>query len=367
MNIGNVIKSLRRERGITQEELAEYLHISASAISQWETGKAAPDIAQLPILANIFQVTTDELLSVNVSRNEERIKEVCENAEKLFSDGYNDEAISALRCALLEFPNSMRIMEYLAYFLYCCSRICTADEPNGLRAEALALAEKVMDECDDIDIKVWAARIAVDIYMETGREDDAEDAAKIVPENFSREDLLAYVYKGEKLAQLYKNHIMEQMTCALFEAGQLKKLRLADGRELYTDAEKMQISEKIIEGYKLLFEDGDYHFYAQFLSMEYSAVASLFAKNGDNSKALEALREALRYAVLFDTYEKNAEKTSLLVRGLKACGVSKSSPDDTWWAVRRLSEEMAEGEFDSVRGESEFAVLEAEIADCLRK
>ena len=54
----------------------------------------------------------------------------------------------------------------------------------------------------------------------------------------------------------------------------------------------MQISEKIIEGYKLLFEDGDYHFDAQFLSMEYSAVASLFAKNGDNSKALEALREA---------------------------------------------------------------------------
>lgn len=99
-----------------------------------------------------------------------------------------------------------------------------------------------------------------------------------------------------------------------------------------------------------------------------TALSHLFLqRTGIIPKPLEALREALRYAVLFDTYEKNAEKTSLLVRGLKACGVSKSSPDDTWWAVRRLSEEMAEGEFDSVRGESEFAVLEAEISDYLRK
>ena len=38
MNIGAKIKSLRREKKVTQEELAEYLHISSQAVSKWETG-----------------------------------------------------------------------------------------------------------------------------------------------------------------------------------------------------------------------------------------------------------------------------------------------------------------------------------------
>ncbi|MCL2390775.1 MAG: helix-turn-helix domain-containing protein, partial [Endomicrobia bacterium] len=76
MNIGSQIKKLRRERNITQEQLAEYLNISVPAISQWECGKTAPDISQLPMLANIFKVSADIILGIDVDKTEEKINEI---------------------------------------------------------------------------------------------------------------------------------------------------------------------------------------------------------------------------------------------------------------------------------------------------
>ena len=49
MSIGATIKKLRRDKNITQEQLAEMLGISTNAVSQWECDKTAPDISHLPI------------------------------------------------------------------------------------------------------------------------------------------------------------------------------------------------------------------------------------------------------------------------------------------------------------------------------
>lgn len=65
MNIGNVILSLRKRKGITQEELAAELGVTAAAVSKWENGYTLPDILMLVALADYFEVTTDELLGRN--------------------------------------------------------------------------------------------------------------------------------------------------------------------------------------------------------------------------------------------------------------------------------------------------------------
>ena len=57
--IGQVIRRLRKERNLTQEELAEQLNISAPAISKWENDTTMPDISQIVPLASIFEVSTD--------------------------------------------------------------------------------------------------------------------------------------------------------------------------------------------------------------------------------------------------------------------------------------------------------------------
>ena len=83
MSVGTTIKKLRRERDMTQEQLAEYLGITANAVSQWECDKTSPDISQLPILANLFEVTTDFLLGVNVSNKQAAIDQICKEAWNL--------------------------------------------------------------------------------------------------------------------------------------------------------------------------------------------------------------------------------------------------------------------------------------------
>ena len=67
MSIGATIKKLRRDKNITQEQLAEMLGISTNAVSQWECDKTAPDISHLPILANIFEVSADVLLEIDIA------------------------------------------------------------------------------------------------------------------------------------------------------------------------------------------------------------------------------------------------------------------------------------------------------------
>jgi transcriptional regulator with XRE-family HTH domain len=63
MSLGKKISALRKSKGMTQEQLASEMKVSPQAVSKWENDIACPDIALLPQLAALFQVTVDELLS----------------------------------------------------------------------------------------------------------------------------------------------------------------------------------------------------------------------------------------------------------------------------------------------------------------
>lgn len=60
--MGKFIAALRRANGMTQSELAEKLFVSDKAVSRWERDESMPDITLVPLLANIFGVTADEIL-----------------------------------------------------------------------------------------------------------------------------------------------------------------------------------------------------------------------------------------------------------------------------------------------------------------
>lgn len=62
MNIGKIISAKRKELGITQQVLADKLHVSFQAISKWENGISYPDIETLPLLASVLNISTDSLL-----------------------------------------------------------------------------------------------------------------------------------------------------------------------------------------------------------------------------------------------------------------------------------------------------------------
>lgn len=83
---GMVVSSLRKERGMTQSELAEKMGVTDKAVSKWERDLSFPDINSIPKLAEIFEVSVDELMQVktetkdNMSKN--KIDEIVDTALK---------------------------------------------------------------------------------------------------------------------------------------------------------------------------------------------------------------------------------------------------------------------------------------------
>ena len=65
MEFNEKLQELRKQKGLTQEELAEKLYVSRTAVSKWESGRGYPNIDSLKAIAKFFSVTVDELLSTN--------------------------------------------------------------------------------------------------------------------------------------------------------------------------------------------------------------------------------------------------------------------------------------------------------------
>lgn len=85
LNIAAMIVSKRREKGITQEELASYFGVSKASVSKWETGQSYPDITFLPQLASYFNISVDELLGYEPQMEKEDIRRLYQNICQRFS------------------------------------------------------------------------------------------------------------------------------------------------------------------------------------------------------------------------------------------------------------------------------------------
>ena len=71
--LNETIRTLRKNRGLTQEEMAEKLCVSRQAITKWESGLGTPDIVNLEAIAKLFDVTIDELLSSSLPVGKENM------------------------------------------------------------------------------------------------------------------------------------------------------------------------------------------------------------------------------------------------------------------------------------------------------
>ena len=79
--IGDTIKRLRQQNGLTQEKLAEKLGVSFQSVSRWEGGTSYPDIELIPEIARYFDVTTDELMGLEKTLMDRKLEEALKQIE----------------------------------------------------------------------------------------------------------------------------------------------------------------------------------------------------------------------------------------------------------------------------------------------
>ena len=174
------IKSLRKSRNITQEQLAGYLDVSPQAVSRWETGASCPDISLLPQIAGLFEITVDELLGVNEAGKRREINAIVAETSAMIDKNITEEPICTLRAALKKYPNNDRLLCTLMYALYAASEdedFCRAHD-----AEILSIADRIFDYSQEEDCRNEARRLLFRHCCDTGRTAEALKIAGEMPD-----------------------------------------------------------------------------------------------------------------------------------------------------------------------------------------
>lgn len=136
-SIGKTIKELRKSRGLTQEELAERIGVTAQAISKWENESGMPDLSQIVPLAHIFGVSADTLLGTGDVNKDEDVSEILARAQRKITFPLTVECLTEKYKILLDglkvYPNNfdliMQCMELEISLAYPSNK--TYDEENA--------------------------------------------------------------------------------------------------------------------------------------------------------------------------------------------------------------------------------------------
>lgn len=214
---GNLVR-LRREKGITQEELAQFLDITKASISKWETKQTYPDILMLPKLASYFDVSVDALLGYDPQLSKEQIKAyyhrlAADFAEKPFED-VMEESEELVKKYYSCYPFVLQIC-----ILWLNHWMLADNEERGkdIQQKIIVLCEHIMKGCQDINICNDALGVWALIKLQTGNAGEVIETLeeRADPRHMNRPGTLlvqAYLMNGEEAkaevvlqAELYQN------------------------------------------------------------------------------------------------------------------------------------------------------------------
>lgn len=196
VNLGGKIRRLRKQKGISQEVLAQAMGLSFQAVSKWETGAALPDVAMIPAIASFFGVSTDELFDFNLIEQEKKVQELCwAAAEFRFSDPKKSEQM--LREALRQYPGNEVILNNLLYVMQ------TPDRYD----EVVTVCKSILEITRDDEVKYDVLRILASTYHDMGQQALVKPTLEQIPElYFSKLELAANLLEGDEALEAARMH-----------------------------------------------------------------------------------------------------------------------------------------------------------------
>lgn len=181
------LKKNRIMKNLTQEDVAEYLGITAQSVSKWERGESYPDITFLPALANIFETSIDLLIGMDSIRAEETQYNIHKKAVEYQRSEDYDMAERTYREALMLYPNKPGMLLGLASTLAL----------KGDTEEAIELTERGLALSTNEKQKATMRATLCFLYLKGGREDKANLLASELPHmRECREVILPLIQQG---------------------------------------------------------------------------------------------------------------------------------------------------------------------------
>lgn len=374
INISENLKRLRMKQNITQDALAEKLGVSSQAVSKWERGDGYPDITTIPLIANYFCVTIDELFGYHGEREKQIKEHVCRiramNIENNGKDVCIDECLKLARAAAAEYPGNSEVLLCLADVLYNTGYVRKGEhhltDKEGFDVydvalhrtyaewqEAIKLYEGLVVTMAEGDLRFQAIRKLISLYANTGENEKAIKAA----ENYScledcRELVYANASDGKKRAE-YLGDVILKLTSVC--ATQMVQTYMSVGNN-YSLETAIQIIHNAINLYDLVCTDGEYGLYNFDLRNLYLYLSVHQWKDGDHDGAFVSLYKALDRGRAFESYNGKSDITftspllqqvKINLKGYNCLCAVRNLPDDwPWWCVPNFKNEMAEMQAD---------------------
>lgn len=188
MNIGNKIKELRKQRGITQEQLADSIGVSFQAVSKWENNITLPDITLAPALGSYFGVSMDVLFDFNLKEINDNAFAIAKESWKYRPDNW-EKARNIIDEGLKEYPDNDILLLNRLYVTSC------EEAPD----EVIEIALKLIDISQNDSTKYDACQFLAYAYKAKNDLESAKKAIDLIPDiRFSNQRLKASILEGEE-------------------------------------------------------------------------------------------------------------------------------------------------------------------------
>lgn len=284
MQIGDVIKKYRKEKSITQEEMAKRLGVTAPAVSKWENGTTVPDIMLLGPIARLFEISVDTLLSFQEELSPKEIADLVQEVDKRFKEESYDQVFQSVKKKLEMYPNSKQLIWQMALILD--ARRMAMNIPNSEKYDSYILDWYSQGlSSDDERIRTSAADSLFNYYMRKEEYEKAEEYLKYFSEqNPMRKQKQALIYsKTNRVNEAYKSY--EEI---LFSLSQILSLVFNSIYMLAVSEGNMEKAHKMVdkqEELARLFEVGRYQ--------EVSGRLDLATLEKDADKVIHTMQEML--------------------------------------------------------------------------
>ena len=309
-NIAENIRAFRKQRKLTQEQLAEALGVSVGAVYKWESKSSLPELRLIMEMADFFEVSVDTLLGYRIKDN--RLDAAVERLWKA-SDSRDYDAVSEAEKAIRKYPHSFDVV-YAAAFLYYAFAAETKKKPWLRRAiELLDNARLLLPQCTDsrLSESLLCGRIA-EMYELLGETDKALELLKANNGSGRFDEMIGITLLSHQRDPEEANGYLEQGLLQAVSA----LIRSAIGYAMLFDvkndnASGMEMMRWIIPTLEGLKKTDDPNFLDKMIAVFDVCQAIFQFKSGDRKEAEVSLAKAKDLAIAFDAapnYEANRLK-----------------------------------------------------------
>ncbi len=312
---GENLKKLRKANALTQEALADFLGVSFQTISKWERAETYPDITVLPVIADFFGVSVDDLLCTDTAQKDVKISHYLSLYDSM---QLKDAAavFTEFQKAVKEFPNEYPLLvRYMELLLLEMQRL-KKDECVRLSSEVEAAYYKIQRYCTDDSIRIRAKRLMFDDLMwkyqclgfDEKYKQQAETILSSMPSlNDSREYTALFLHCSLEDWYIHYREAIEELSYLLQNT--------VVGYYYYDDRYSVQDKIRVILLMNRLIQllDTEENLTKNRIHLIYNNghLGHLYAEIGDTENALKYLRLAAVQAIDFDVLPDSSERIAL--------------------------------------------------------